>query len=246
LLERWRFAPQPTSIFMNKNIKELIGCKLAALDGPVGHAKDFYFDDQTWAIRYLVADTGSWLTGRLVLLSPHAFARLNPLENTLHLKLHQKQIEGSPSIETHQPVSRQFEIDYFQYYGWPAYWNAPAPGGFGGYPVLTAPSKVQIEAQRKRPSPEDKHLQSILAVTGYAIHASDGEIGTVSGFLVDDRNWSISHVVVEAGHWYAGKEILIAPARIGRISYEDSQVFVNLAKADIQHTADHDVVKTGA
>lgn len=231
---------------MNLNIKELIGCKLAALDGAVGHAKDFYFDDKSWAIRYLVADTGSWLTGRLVLLAPHAFAKLNPLENTLHLKLHQKQIECSPSIETHQPVSRQFEIDYFQYYGWPAYWNVPAMGGFGGYPVVKAPSKDQIEAQRKHPSKEDKHLQSILAVTGYAIHATDGVIGTVSGFQVDDRNWTISKIVVDAGHWYAGKEILISPAKIKRISYEDSQVFVNLTKDDIQQTADHDVVKAGA
>ena len=53
---------------MLQNIKNLYGDKLAALDGDIGHLKDFYFDDESWAIRYLVADTGSWLTGRLVLL----------------------------------------------------------------------------------------------------------------------------------------------------------------------------------
>jgi hypothetical protein len=230
---------------MHQNIKELLGSKLMALDGSIGHAKDFYFDDQTWAIRYLVADTGSWLTGRLVLLAPHAFAKLNPLEKTLHLKLHKQQIENSPSIETHQPVSRQYEIDYFQYYGWPAYWNVPAAGGFGGFPVVIPPSKDQIEAQRAHPHRDDKHLHSILAVTGYAIHAIDGEIGTVRSFYLDDRNWTISQVAVETGHWYAGKEILLSPARIRRISYEDSQVFVSLTKADLQLTADHGVVKAG-
>jgi hypothetical protein len=35
--------------------------------------KDFYFSDQQWAVRYVVADTGSWLLDRLVLISPHAF-----------------------------------------------------------------------------------------------------------------------------------------------------------------------------
>jgi hypothetical protein len=231
---------------MQHHIKDLIGSKLLAVDGAIGHVKDFYLDDQTWAIRYLVADTGSWLTGRLVLLSPHAFGKLDSLEGTLHLKLHRKQIENSPSIESHQPVSRQYEMDYHQYYGWPAYWNAPAIGGFGGYPVVIAPSKDQIEAQRSHRHHEDKHLRSVIALTGYAIHATDGEIGTVRGFLVDDRKWTISQIVVETGHWYAGKEILISPGKVERISYEDSQVFVNLPKAAIQHTAEHEVVKAGA
>ena len=57
---------------MLQNIKELYGHKLAALDGDIGHVKDFYFDDTTWAVRYLVADTGSWLTERLVPLTHHA------------------------------------------------------------------------------------------------------------------------------------------------------------------------------
>jgi hypothetical protein len=56
------------------NTKSIYGTKLAAKDGPIGHVRDFYFDDRTWAIRYVVADTGSWLTGRQVLLSPHAFS----------------------------------------------------------------------------------------------------------------------------------------------------------------------------
>ncbi len=50
------------------------GHKLAALDGEIGSVKDFYFDDKTWTIRYLVADTEPWLPERLVLLYPHAFA----------------------------------------------------------------------------------------------------------------------------------------------------------------------------
>ena len=44
-----------------QNTKELYGNKLAALDGDIGHVKDFYFDDKNWVVRYLVADTGSWL-----------------------------------------------------------------------------------------------------------------------------------------------------------------------------------------
>ena len=222
---------------MLQNTKELYGHKLAALDGDIGQVQDFYFDDKTWVIRYLIADTGSWLTGRLVLLSPHSFAKLDQYEKTLHIKLHKTQIENSPSIESHQPVSRQYEVEYYQYYGWPAYWNGGAMWGLGGYPVLLPPSKDELAATAQHQHRADKHLQSMQAVIGYQIQATDGVIGQVSDFLVDDKSWSIRELAVETGHWYAGKEILIPTGKVERISYEDSTVFVNLSKADIQHTA---------
>jgi hypothetical protein len=81
---------------MLRSIKQLYGGKLGALDGEIGHVKDFYFDDQNWVVRYLVADTGSWLLGRKVLISPHAFGSLDPAGKLLPVKLTRKQIEDSP------------------------------------------------------------------------------------------------------------------------------------------------------
>jgi hypothetical protein len=231
---------------MLQNIKELYGNRLAATDGDIGHVKDFYFDDKIWVVRYLVADTGSWLAGRLVLLSPHAFAKWDRGESTLHLKLLKKQIENSPPIESHKPVSRQYEIEYYGYYGWPGYWNGGAMWGMGGYPTVLPCSVDETEAHRAVHQRDDNHLRSAHAVTGYHIQASDGAIGHVSGLLVDDRSWAIRELVVETGHWYSGKEILISPGKIERISYEDSKVFVNLTKADIQRTAENALAAAGA
>jgi len=231
---------------MLQNIKELYGNKLAASDGDIGHVKDFYFDDKTWVIRYLVVDTGSWLTGRQVLISPHALGKSDRVEKTLQVNLHKKQIENSPSIESRKPVSRQYEIDYYRYYGWPAYWEGGAMWGFGGFPVVLPPSRDEMEAQQQFRHRDDKHLQSTKAVTGYAIQATDGEIGSVSGFMVDDKSWAVRELVVEAGHWYSGKEILISTGKVESIRYEESKVFVNLAMADIQHTAENHLAKAGA
>lgn len=225
--------------------KELQGHQLHAKDGEIGHVKDFYFDDRSWVIRYLIADTGSWLTGRLVLISPHAFGPFDREKKILSVHLTRQQIEHSPSIEQHKPVSRQYETDYYRYYGWPAYWEGSAMWGFGGYPVIMPPSKEEREAQQHHHHRDDKHLQSTQAVKGYEIQARDGAIGTVSGFMVDDKSWAIRELVVETGHWYAGKEILIPPAKIDRISYEESKVFVNLTKADIQRTGENKVVHAG-
>jgi uncharacterized protein YrrD len=221
---------------MLHHTKELYRDKLSAIDGDIGQVKDFYFDDKTWMVRYLVVDTGNWLTGRLVLLSPHALGKLNQFEKTLHVKLDKKQIENSPAIESHLPVSRQYEAEYYQYYGWPVYWDTEAAWGLGGFPQVVPAPNVQ---PRHR---EDKHLQSTQSINGYRIQTADGAIGTVSGFMVDDRSWAIRELVVETGHWYAGKEILISPGKIQHINYEDSSVLVNLTKADILLTAEHQIV----
>ena len=224
---------------MLQNTKDLYGMQLAASDGSIGHVKDFYFDDKSWVLRYLVVDTGSWLTGRLVLLAPHAFGDLDLSERILHVNLTKAQIEKSPSIESHKPVSRQYELEYYQYYGWPAYWNGGAMWGMGGYPVTPAPLHEELTSHHRFHHREDKHLQSTQSVKGYQIQTVDGSIGVVSGFLVNTKSWAIRKMEVETGHWYAGKEILIAPSRIERISYEESKVYVSLTKTNIEQAANH-------
>ena len=231
---------------MLQNIQTLHGNTLAASDGEIGHVKDFYFDDKTWAIRYLVADTGSWLTGRQVLISPHALGRSDVDEKTLSVNLTRQQIENSPSIDSDKPVSRQYEIDYYNYYGWPTYWYGGDVWGAGAYPVPLPFSMAEREAAvQQGHANDDKHLCSVNAVTGYAIQATDGEIGTVSGFMVNDRSWVIGEAFVETGHWYAGKQIRIPTSKINLISYEDSKVFVNLSLADLRETGEYEVAKAG-
>lgn len=231
---------------MLQNLKEFYGAKLAAADGDIGKIKDFYFDDESWVVRYLVADTGSWLTGRLVLLSPHALGRFDQVAKVLPVDLTRKQIEDSPSIETEKPVSRQYEVDYYRHYGWPAYWYGGGMWGIGGLPVVPMPPlKEAVDASMRERHEDDPHLRSAKAVTGYDLQATDGSVGAVTSFMVDDKSWSVGQLVVEAGHWYSGKEILIPPARITRISYEESKVYVDLTLADLKATGENEVVAVG-
>lgn len=226
---------------MLHNTTELYGDTLSALDGEIGSVNDFYFDDNNWVVRYLIVDTGSWLTGRTVLLSPHSFGNLDQLERKLNIKLTMEQIEKSPSIESHLPVSRQFERDYFTYYGFPAYWDGGGMWGAGGYPIMIPTHDDAAEGHKSFHHRDDKHLRSSQAVTGYTIHATDGEIGTVSGFMVDEKSWAIRDLVVETGSWFTGKEIKVPVSKVDRISYEDSTVYITLTKEDLQRTPEDSV-----
>ena len=234
---------------MLQSINRLYGHKLGASDGEIGHVKDFYFDDQNWAVRYLIADTGSWLPGRQVLIAPHAFGSLHQAGKLLLVNLTRKQNEASPSIELHKPVSRQYEEEYYRYYSWPFYWQGGGLWGMSDIPILEPPSKplpIQRTAVNGRP-PEgaDAHLRSMQAVNGYHIRAIDEMIGHVGDFMMDTQSWAIGQLVIKTGHWLSGREVQIPTNKVDRISYEESTVFVNLTKVAIEQSPAYHLAAKG-
>jgi len=230
--------------FMSQSIKQLYGDKLGASDGEIGHVKDLYFDDQNWVVRYLVVDTGSWLPGRQVLISPHAFPE-GFRGQSLRVNLTRKQIENSPPIESHKPVSRQFEEEYYRYYGWPYYWQGDGLWGMSGFPILELPPKPlpsePAAKNARRHEPVEAHLQSTQAVNGYHLQASDGTIGHVCDFMMDARSWAIHQLVIKTGHRFSGKEVEIPTRTVGRISWDESKVFVNLTREAVELSPAHHV-----
>ena len=212
-----------------KNVKTLQGYKLDSLEGEFGEVKDFYFDDQHWTIRYLVADTGNWLPGRLVLISPHALITMDKEERQIDVNLTRQQIEESPLPATDKPVSRQFEETYFHYHGWPRYWDGS--NVWGMHPATAILNEP--EAQREREPGEkarDPNLRSTQTVTDYYIEAEDGAIGHVEDFIIDDETWAIRYLVVDTKNWWPGKRVLISPRWIERVSWNESKVFVRLSR----------------
>ena len=222
---------------MLRSVKKLFEGKLGASDGEIGRVNDFYFDDQNGAIRYLVADTGTWMPGRLVLIFPHAFGNLYQGGKLLLVNLTRKQIENSPSIESHKPVSRQYEELYHRYYGWPIYWRGDQLWGMSAFPIASAPPGrspgKQSAAKARKTESDDPHLRSAKAIIGYQIQAADEAIGRVTDFVLDDETWVIRHVVVDTRHWLSGKRVMISPNQIKRISWDESKVYMDLTKEAI-------------
>ena len=224
---------------MLQSLRKLTGKKLAALDGEIGQVKDVYFDDHTRTVRYIVADTGTWLTSRLVLLSPRAFGGLHHDAKTLSVNLTKKQIADSPPIESHKPVSRQYEEEYHRHFGWPYYWEGDGlGGGIPGFPVLesspTSPPAGSPAASGPKAERVDAHLHSVQAVNGYHLQAADGITGHVCDFLMDPKTWAIQQVVIKVGHRLTGKEVQIPMSQVERISYTESTVFTKLTREAVE------------
>jgi sporulation protein YlmC with PRC-barrel domain len=222
---------------MLRSLKAIEGYAVGADDGDIGKVVNFFLDDERWTIRYLVVETGGPLTwdGRLVLISPISFRQVDWLTRRFHLALTIEWVKNSPSVEMDKPVSRQHEADYTRHYGHMRYWGYPGIWGVGGHPGLLAVGGVdEIPEQQTEKPTGDIHLRSAKEIRGYHIHGSDGEIGHVEDFIVDDETWEVRFLVVNTGNWWLGKEVLIAPHWASRVSWEDGTVFVELSRQAIK------------
>jgi hypothetical protein len=243
---------------MLRHAKELEHYELRARDGKIGHVHDFFFDDRAWTVRYLVIDTGTWLDSRKVLISPAAVSRAEWDRKCLPVDLTQEQVRNSPGIDTEAPVSREQEAALTQYYNWPAYWGAagfpdvafPLPivpimppdiAGAGGrdHPDLAARG-AKRESRAGAAVREDHHLRSVRAVTGHAIEATDGAIGHVDDFLIDDRSWEIRYLIVDTRNWWPGKKVIVAPQWIHEVGWDEAKVFVDLTRTAIKSSPAYD------
>jgi sporulation protein YlmC with PRC-barrel domain len=214
----------------------LKGYKLEGLDGSMGKAREFYFDDRHWTVRYLVADTGSWLTGKQVLISPYALVGVMLAKEQIVVNLTKKQIQESPFLDTDKPVSRQYEEEYYRYYGWPNYWSGTDV--WGAFPNIMR-DRDQWSSSLDGKWGWDPHLRSTHEVTGYDIQATDGEIGHVEDFVIDDETWVIRYIVVTTHYWLPGKRFLISPKWIESVNWEESKVTINLSREDIEHSPEY-------
>lgn len=236
---------------MLRSMNDLEGYAIRATDGPVGHVKDFYFDDQAWVVRYIVVETGSWLLSRKVLISPIAIGQPDRTEKVLPVSITREQVKNSPDIDTDKPISRQHEMQYFGYYGYyPYYWGGAGIWGGGAYPgaMLTGvgyagsgaeylaaqADQARVARETGQHQDDDPHLRSGNAVMKYHIEASDGGIGHVQGLLLDEETWAIRYLIVDTSNWWLGHQVLIAPQWIQNVSWPDRTVSVNLTRQSVK------------
>lgn len=217
---------------MLRSVKELEGYAIGATDGTVGKVTNFYFDDLAWVIRYLVVETGAWLSGRKVLISPIAIGQLNRTERVLSVSITKEQVRCSPDIDAERPLSWQNEERYLDHYGYPKYWGGAGIWGQGTHPssLLSESGNDSGTAATANGERDDSLLRDCNAIMNYQIHAADGDVGALSGLLIDEDAWAIRFLIVDTGEWWAGHQMLIATELIEEVKWPDASVSVDLTR----------------
>jgi uncharacterized protein YrrD len=224
------------------SLNDLKGFDILATDGEIGNVEEFYYDDEQWAVRYIVVNTGSRLSGRQVLISPFSVTQVDRDNRKLHLDLTRERVEKSPNIDTHKPVSRQMEADQIGYYGYPYYWEGPFLWGAGEYPDLATQQSAWGTAPTATATTESLasvHLRSTDEVTGYHIAATDGEIGHVEDFILEDDSWTIRYLSIDTRNWLPGKKVLVSPRWISIMDWAQGKVHVNLSREGVKQSPEY-------
>jgi hypothetical protein len=225
----------------------LRGCRLAASDGEIGKVREFYFDDQHWTVHYLVIQTGSWLAEREVLIAPCVVREVDPQSGAIAVALTREQVRTAPPIATDKPVSRQDAERLHAHYNWNLHWGDPGsapeimlvPPALAPPPAFAPPPEVSENLPPEVPpgpaeAKGDPHLRSsAVLLSGYTMHAQDGDIGRVKDFIVDDTDWRVRYLVIHTGGLFLSKDVLLAPDWIECISHETAEVFANLSLSAI-------------
>lgn len=220
------------------SFENIRGYSIQARDGNLGRVDDLLFDDVSWTMRYLVADT-AWLFGRKVLLSA-AVAGIPQADDTVvPVMLTKQQVEDSPSVDADAPVSRQEEKALQRHYGWPEYWMYPssmAVAGMGedALGAGVAGAGVLSAAQG------DPNLRSAKEICGYKVQAKDGDIGQVENFVVEDDSWVLRYVIIDTGNWWPGRKIVISPRWVTDIDWSGRNFAVRMTREQIESGPEYD------
>lgn len=232
-----------TRVPLLRGLKEFLGCPIEASDGSIGESRDFLFDTDRWAVRYLVADTRKWLPGRKVLISPFHFGE--PELGVFAVDLTKDKIKECPPLETDQPVSRRYELEMARFYNQHLYWVGPATWGGGMAPIpaeLPPPSPEEWEEHARELKRIDRHdhLRSAVELFDYSVSTMDGEIGTLDEFVVEAQSWAIRWIIVDIRDRIQDRKVLVSPERVTGIDWHERSLSIDLRTEKVEQAPEFD------
>lgn len=215
--------------------KQLTHFSIHAVDDKVGGVRDILFDDETFTVRYLVADTNTWLPlSRKVVISPIAVTELDSSDDTVHVNMTVEKLKNSPSIDEHKPVSREYEENLFKYFGYGYYWIGPGAWGEFAHPNELVELQQAEESETLNPKKTSNHLRAVGEVGGYEVATTTDNVGHISNFIIDTRSWKIIMLVVDTNNWLpGGKHLALLPRDIENIDWAAHSVAVNLTHDEL-------------
>jgi hypothetical protein len=222
---------------MLRSARDLSRYTIHATDGELGRVAELYFDDEHWTVRYFVVRTGSFFSGRDVLLTPQHVTAIDSTRLCVRVSLTQEQVRDSPDISTDRPVSRQQEVEYLRYYDQPPYWALGAEVG-GAAIALDAAMRAAAARDEAAGAAPPTHLRSSQEVSTYHLETPDGPIGQIKDFILDDDSWAIRYLVIDPSRWKIHDEVAVPASLVDRVSWGRRCLHVRVTRDQVR-TAPH-------
>jgi hypothetical protein len=195
-------------------------------EGKIGTVEDYYIDDHSWIAKFMVVDTGEWLTSRRVVISTQSVEGIDLELSRFHTRLTREEVQASPEIDTEQHMGPEHEEILVRHYRLHSHW--PEAGMFGIPPFIPATpiSKEPLEKELQR---RKSRLVVASEVMGCSVEATDGHLGTLDDFMIQ-AGWQIGEVVVKTGGSVLGKKVWVPLTDIAMLDWEKNTIRVNFSR----------------
>ncbi len=201
-------------------MRTLEGFRLHAIDGLIGKVRDFHFQNDTWKIRHVLADTARHFAMRHVLLEPSKLGPVDWVSRAIRIRQTRDEIRHDPSLRTDLPLYRRVEEKALNYYAWAPHWTP-----FSGMPEPDPDFRPD----------EECILRSRNHLAGYHVLARDGEAGRLEDFILDDTTWEVRMAVVRIGDRGERRSVLVPVGHIEEISFDQRSIQLDFAKAALSN-----------
>ncbi|TAD87202.1 MAG: PRC-barrel domain containing protein [Alphaproteobacteria bacterium] len=183
--------------------------------------------------------------GREVLLPAACLGIPDAEERQLAVRLTRQQVEDAPGISADLPVSRQMELQLSNHYSA----NTYLPRGADVLPLMGLGSLREpmrhFEGEGTVTEMGDAHLRSIATVTGYHLRATDGDIGHIDDFIVDDDGWRVKYLSVDTRNWWPGAHVLILPQLVLEVDWSASLIHIRATQQKVRDSPPASAAETG-
>lgn len=211
---------------------------LRTREGSKASVDDLYIDDRDWAVRYVVADIGGFLTGRKALLGTDIVGRPDVDKGEWPVDADKDDLESAPSPEASPPVSEQQTTRLYRA-------DEPyppvilGPSGAAYTPFMAEHQLDQLYREREladaTESRGDAHLRSLGEIQGYGILGEGKErIGSVKDHLVNPLDWRVRYIVADTGDWLPGRKVVLPVDALGTPSWERGEIAVELNRHQVE------------
>jgi len=211
-----------------------------ASDGRVGVVDDLYIEDGLGAIRYFVVDTGGWLMGQRVLVATSSVTGVAHISGRMSVALTRAQVQNGPAPESRLGLAPHGQHETADQYEWPhyhvpdVYEDRTMLGVFVWAPPL---DPVREPAPEDAPAPT---LRSVRELSGYHILATDGKIGHVDDFIIEQDDCRLRHLIVDTRNWLPGRRVLVEPEMVTGIEFRRKTISVNVNRQGIRGAPEFD------
>jgi hypothetical protein len=204
--------------------RSVLRCFVENEEGIVGKLEDLLFDDESWAVRYVVIEIGGWIYQHQVLLPPALIDVVDWPNRSIRTRLSYHELEEAPNVSEHRPISRNAS-SHVQY---------PVGPSACTFSTLTIPIVVPVHDE-----PGEAHLQSTQDVIGYVVESSDGEIGHLAEMILNaptghKGSWTFDNLVVDRGFWFPNRKIVLAPQQVGKIHCDARAIRLAMTLEEVQ------------